>query len=329
MHSVSNARRASHSLLRRGCSGRQFVNPCDSRACAARPVVEAQSTNRGSGAGPRWQGRADGATPFRTFRTPRGAHLQRGCRVHRQTTSACATRHAPPPTLDTQGAADPASRAKRKIVLADVMDTLVRDPFFTDVPAYFNMTLGELYEAKHPDTWAAFERGEISEEDLERAFFLDGRSWDVEGLKAVMKKGYRWVEGAEDLLAALAEANVEVHALSNYPVWHTLIRDALGPSATRLIRWSFMSCDLGVRKPSREIYERAATSVLQLDQGRPVHGEELEAECRARLVFVDDRAVNCEAAEALGIPSVHFTGSSSDLARRLHALGVPGLDALV
>jgi len=217
----------------------------------------------------------------------------------------------------------------RNIVLADVMDTLVRDPFYTDVPAYFGMTLHELYAAKHPDTWMAFECGAIDEEGLERAFFLDGRAWDVAGLKSVLKESYRWVEGAEELLSALADANVEVHALSNYPIWYSLIREALGPKGTRLLKWSFMSCDLGVRKPCPAIYEQAAASVLHVGEDQPMPQGELRELYRTRLVFVDDRAVNCEAAEALGIPSIHFTGNTHDLASRLHALGVPGLRALV
>ena len=52
---------------------------------------------------------------------------------------------------------------RRPILLFDVMDTLVREPFFTDVPAFFGMTLDELFAEKHPTSWIDFEHGRIDE----------------------------------------------------------------------------------------------------------------------------------------------------------------------
>ena len=39
------------------------------------------------------------------------------------------------------------------ILLLDVMGTLVYEPFHTELPAFFGMTLEELYAAKHPTAW--------------------------------------------------------------------------------------------------------------------------------------------------------------------------------
>jgi FMN hydrolase / 5-amino-6-(5-phospho-D-ribitylamino)uracil phosphatase len=61
-------------------------------------------------------------------------------------------------------------------------DTIVKDPFFKEIPAFFNMSMKELLAAKHPTAWLEFERGEISECELFDKFFLDGRRFDGPGL---------------------------------------------------------------------------------------------------------------------------------------------------
>ena len=45
--------------------------------------------------------------------------------------------------------------------IRDVMDTLVKDPFFSAVPSFFGLTLAQLLDEKHPDSWIRFEKGEI------------------------------------------------------------------------------------------------------------------------------------------------------------------------
>lgn len=52
---------------------------------------------------------------------------------------------------------------KLPILLFDIMDTLVRDPFYQDVPAFFGMSLKELIDCKHPTAWIEFEKGLIDE----------------------------------------------------------------------------------------------------------------------------------------------------------------------
>lgn len=45
---------------------------------------------------------------------------------------------------------------------------------------------GQLFAVKHPKTWMRFERGEISEEDMYKDFFTDGRSFDGPAMKEQM-----------------------------------------------------------------------------------------------------------------------------------------------
>ncbi len=49
------------------------------------------------------------------------------------------------------------------ILLLDVMDTLVHDPFFVEVLDHLGLTLEELFAVKDKDSWLAFERDEITE----------------------------------------------------------------------------------------------------------------------------------------------------------------------
>jgi FMN phosphatase YigB (HAD superfamily) len=188
------------------------------------------------------------------------------------------------------------------VLLVDVMGTLVYDPFYVEVPAFFGTSLRELLRAKHPTAWAEFETGAIDEDELRRRFFADGRDYDHEGMKACMSAAFRLLDGVEALLAELVEAGYELHALSNYSAWYHLIEQRL--ELTRFLAWSFVSCDTGVRKPAREAYLGAARA-LGVAPG----------EC----LFVDDREENCAGARACGMPAVRCesaAGLRAELVRR-------------
>jgi FMN phosphatase YigB (HAD superfamily) len=190
----------------------------------------------------------------------------------------------------------------RRVILFDVMDTLVEEPFFERAPRFLGLTLGELMEAKHPTVWAEFECGEIDEQAMLARFFRDGRPFDGAGLKRVLTCDYRWVPGMEGLLAGLVAGGHAIHALSNYPDWYRHIEEQLG--LERYLCWSFVSCNTGVRKPD----PRAFTGAL----------EKLDAAPRECL-FIDDREPNCAAARALGVDAIRFTGArelEAELVRR-------------
>jgi HAD superfamily hydrolase (TIGR01509 family) len=75
------------------------------------------------------------------------------------------------------------------------------------------------------------------------------------------------------------------------------------------VRWSFVSCHTRLRKPEPAAYE-FATQRLGL-------GPE-------QVLFIDDRKLNCDAAHALGMGTIHFQGDVAELERRLVALGALG-----
>jgi FMN hydrolase / 5-amino-6-(5-phospho-D-ribitylamino)uracil phosphatase len=182
----------------------------------------------------------------------------------------------------------------RQILLWDVMGTLVHDPFFSEMPAFFGMSFEALLEAKHPSAWVQFELGELSEDDFLGRFFADGRDFDRERFVAAVRSSYRWLPGLEELLMELRTKGFEMHAFSNYPIWYRLIEERL--SLSRFLDWTFVSCMTGVRKPGAEAY----TLVLR----------ELAVPAE-HCLFIDDRAVNVEVAREQGIKSLVFDGADT------------------
>ena len=176
---------------------------------------------------------------------------------------------------------------KPSTILWDVMGTLVHDPFYEEVPAFFGMTLDDLLAVKHPEAWRRCERGDMSVEDMERGFFADGRDYDIVGLRETMARSYRLLPGIESLLHALE--GVPMHVVSNYTPWYAMIEDELALS--RWMAWSFVSCDIGARKPEASFY----TTVLERLRVHP-----------SSCVFIDDREDNCAGARAVGMYAILF-----------------------
>ncbi len=199
-------------------------------------------------------------------------------------------------------AADSPPTPRARVLLLDVLDTLVHDPFYDEVLEFFGMSLDELFAVKDKQAWFAFERGELREQDMRARYFADGRALDLEGLRACMRAHYRLLPGVEELLTELRAAGVPMHALSNYPVWFELIEARLGLS--RFLSWSFVSCRTGVRKPDAGAFLGAARAL---------------GVAPSRCLFVDDREKNCAGARAVGMSAHRFEGSEglrAELVRR-------------
>lgn len=174
------------------------------------------------------------------------------------------------------------------------MDTLVKDPFFTCVPSFFDCPLDELVKHKSPTAWVEFEKGNIDEDEYHRTAFHDGRAYDGAAFRQRMVDGYEWLPGVKELLGELRDRGVEMHALSNYPCWYELLDEKLGVSA--FLQWTFVSCKTGVRKPHPRAYQ------MPVERLERAPGE---------LLFVDDREQNCEAAREAGLHAHKFTDAET------------------
>ena len=199
----------------------------------------------------------------------------------------------------------PPDRAPPRVVFFDVMDTLVRDPFREVMPRALGMSFEHMMRAKHPSAWAEFELDAISESQfLER--FLPGHDWDAAAFCAAVAASYEWLPGVPELLDALRarQPRIQLHTLSNYPCWYRWVEDCCALSAR--LHGRFVSYETGARKPDAEAYLRPCRS-LGIEP--------------AQALFVDDRAVNCAAAQALGMDAIVFS-DAVQLCGELQARGL-------
>jgi len=178
----------------------------------------------------------------------------------------------------------PRPQDRAPVVLLDVMGTLVHDPFYDQMPAWFGLTLDELLAQKDPHAWVDFEHGAIDEATFAARFFADRRPVDAAWLRGRARASFHLLDGVCEVLDALKGRGVEMHAFSNYPDWWRDVEAACGLS--RWLEWSFVSCDTGLRKPDPAAYRRVLA--------------ELDAPA-ASCVFVDDRPRNVSAAVAEGM----------------------------
>lgn len=158
-----------------------------------------------------------------------------------------------------------AKKNPRPILIWDIMSTICYDPFYVDVPAFLGMSLSELYKVKDKSSWEAFELGRLSEDEMLDNFFLDKRTFDKRGLVDTVTSRYAFLPGMERLLDILTGQGYPMHAMSNYPVWWRAVEDRL--RLKRFLRWTFVSCEAGVRKPDPAAY-RAVLERLNVPADR-------------------------------------------------------------
>lgn len=165
----------------------------------------------------------------------------------------------------------------------------------------------EDFQYRHSEMVGALESGDITlDEYLDVTVFCEPRDFTREDFRNFMlAQSTPWPDSiavVRDLAAAgdvrLATLNNESAELNVYRLEHF--------GLCTLFPVFFTSCWMGVRKPTRAIYER----VLGMTQSRA-----------ERTLFVDDRAQNLLPARALGMRTIQFE-SARQLRGALAAAGV-------
>lgn len=186
------------------------------------------------------------------------------------------------------------------------MGTLVRDPFHSVMPAFFGMNFDEMLQSKDRFAWIDFELGLISEEEFLTKFFSDRRVFDFGAFSETVEHAYEFLPGAQETLVEMQKHGIEMHACSNYPNWYRRIERRIGLS--RYLNWSFVSCEMGLRKPDLRFFFHAADHLRLPPQS---------------CVFIDDRMQNCEAALRAGMDSLHLgAGGIPAIREDLASLGL-------
>lgn len=188
-------------------------------------------------------------------------------------------------------------------VIFDLGGVLIEDPstsMLTYFANYFQVSTQALREALQP-YWNDWQKGLLSEETLWRLVTADlplaqppYTSLWFDGLQ----QGYRENQETLLLLKQLKSRGYTTALLSNTETpLAAYFKQRLGADIDRY----FLSCEMGLRKPERAMYE----TVLQA----------LACQ-RETMVFIDDRSENVEAAALLGIPGIVFR-SCADLREHL------------
>ena len=149
------------------------------------------------------------------------------------------------------------------------------------------------FQYRHEEMVGALESGEVSlDEYLAVTVFSEPRSFSPDDFKKFMfAQSVAWPDSiavARDLAKSgkvrLATLNNECEEVNRYRIEAFGLRD--------IFPTFFTSCWLGVRKPTRHMYER----VLGMTQADP-----------ARTVFIDDRLQNLAPAASLGVRTLQFS----------------------
>lgn len=179
------------------------------------------------------------------------------------------------------------------------MDTVIRDPYREAIVAATGLEPHEAFKHNDKSCWPEFEVGAIDEEEFARRYFAKAPHlrFDLHAFHRARREGYAFLPGMRALLMSL-RGRVQRHVASNYPIWIEEVRATF--DFHLLFEGVFASCHFGVRKPAAEFYARLLEEI-----GVPA------AEC----LFVDDRAVNCEAAERAGMKGHVFDGAEGLIAR--------------
>lgn len=194
------------------------------------------------------------------------------------------------------------------LLALDLMDTVVRDPFFHAVPRHLGRSMKQVFRLFDSQAWIAFETGLIDEPTYLSRMFNGPppAGTSATELRDVIVGAYAYVEGMEQLLGEL-QGDVRLWVLSNYSPWSAAIRQRLG--LDRFFDGYVISHDTGFRKPDPRSYR----ALLQRAGVRP--GE---------VLFVDDREANVEAARRFGMDGLRFVDAEA-LRRELQERGLlPG-----
>lgn len=200
----------------------------------------------------------------------------------------------------------PRTAPRLEAVCFDLMGTVLYDPYLEALEAATGLDEARAHARKDPSCWPDFEIAKIDEAEFAARFFGDGaQRFDLDAFHRARRGGYRYLPGMAELIDAL-EGRVARYVASNYPVWIEELRERFAFAGR--FEGVYASCHLGVRKPDATFYERLLDGI----------GHE-----PAACLFVDDREVNCEAAERAGMRA-HLFADAADLATRLRAEGVSG-----
>lgn len=201
---------------------------------------------------------------------------------------------------------------KTKIVLFDMMDTLIHEPYFDAVHRLLPASLDvkTYFKWRDRDAYLAFERGEASEQAHFRQFYLSNAPAELlaqfprpERVKKELLRSLKYIAGIPDLLAWLhGRPDVRIGVASNYSVWYQDMLPRLREIREHM-HYYFYSCEMGIRKPDAGYYTMIADGLRRDFPDLPSDA----------IFFTDDRSENIDAARELGWSAHLMDGDTAGL----------------
>jgi putative hydrolase of the HAD superfamily len=167
---------------------------------------------------------------------------------------------------------------------------------------------GAALEARHAKAFEGWERGELTlDEYLDAVMFYEPRSFSREEFfAAICAQSKKLPDGALCVLNELAESDQCMLGSLNNEARETHEFRITKFELRAVLKFTFTSCFMGIRKPDSRIYDHALG----------ILGKKPE-----RSLFIDDRLENVASAAAVGMKAIHFTGADA-LRRELQSLEV-------
>jgi putative hydrolase of the HAD superfamily len=197
------------------------------------------------------------------------------------------------------------------VILFDVGGVLLTNGWDTGERAlaaeHFNLDLAG-FEQRHHAVYPAWERGDISiRAYLDATVFNESRRFTpYEFFGFMLEQSKLLADGALGTLEELAASNKCLLGALNNEARETNEYRFKTFGLRNYFKLALSSCYLGLRKPDAAIYERALDIL-----GRPAK----------RVLFIDDRTENVNAAMQVGLKAIRFDGSA-DLRHELTRMGV-------
>lgn len=155
--------------------------------------------------------------------------------------------------------------------------------------------------------WVAFDRGTITKEEI-KATAVKKLPHLAETIELILEKWHHVITPREDILPLIADLKAQgyqLYLLSNAPVDFYLFEEQV--PVLQAFDGLFISSDWKMIKPEQEIY-RTFCHQFQL----------VPSQC----VFIDDLAINVEAARQVGMASFVYRKDVAELQENLRSIGI-------
>lgn len=186
-----------------------------------------------------------------------------------------------------------------RILLFDMMDTLIEDPYHNIDKLIENhgLQMEEFLSYKNPEAFEKFERGFISEQEYFKSYYVKNLPSCIqkklprpEKIKKYIYRNIKFIDGIEETLKWLSAQKSCITAItSNYSEWYKDIFRRR-PELESYFDLLFFSCEMGVRKPHSEYFATVENSLKKLYP-------QIE---KSNIMFFDDKPINTNSAKNHG-----------------------------